>query len=64
MEVEALYKQELYALYCSPKIIREIKLRRMRWVRHVARMGDRRSAHRVLMGRHEGKRPLGKPRPR
>ena len=64
MEVEALYKQELYALYCSPKIIQEIKLRIMRWVQHVARMGDRRSAHRVLMGRHEGKRPLGKSRPR
>ena len=59
--MEGIYKQELYALYCSPNIIQEIKLR-MRWVRHVARMGDRRSEHSVLVGRSEGKTSLGKPR--
>ena len=41
-----------------------IKLRRMRWTGHVARMGERRSAYRVLVGKPEGKRPLGRPRHR
>jgi hypothetical protein len=58
--VEGLYEEELYTLYCSLNINRKIKLIRIRWVRHVARMGDRRSAHRVLMGRPEGKTLLGR----
>jgi hypothetical protein len=41
-----------------------IKSRRVRWAGHVARMGEMRSAYSVLVEKHEGKRPLGKPRPR
>ncbi|KAJ4447184.1 hypothetical protein ANN_09185 [Periplaneta americana] len=55
---------ELHALYSSPVIIRNIKSRRLRWARHVARMGESRNAYRVLVGRTEGKRPLGIPRRR
>ena len=50
--------------YCSPNIVRVIKLRRMRWVGHVARMGKGRGVYRVLVGKPEGKRPLGRPRRR
>jgi hypothetical protein len=46
----------------SPSIIRMIKSRRMRWAGHVARMGDKRNACRILVGNPEGKRPLGRPR--
>ena len=49
-EWRGVYKQELYAVFCSPNISRGIKLKRMRWMRHVAGMGDRRSAHRILVG--------------
>jgi hypothetical protein len=59
-----LYNEELYDLYCSPNIIRVIKSRRMRWARHVTCMEDRRGAYRDLLGRLEGKMPLGKPRRR
>jgi hypothetical protein len=48
-------------LYSSPSIIRIIKSRRMRWAGHVARMGEKRSAYRLLVGNPEGKRPLGRP---
>jgi hypothetical protein len=51
-------------MYCSPYIVRLIKSRRMRWEGHVARVGDKRGAYRVLMGKPEGKRPLGRPRRR
>ena len=51
-------------LYCSPNIVRVIKSRRMRWAGHVARMGEERGAYRVLVGKPEGKRPLGRPRRR
>jgi hypothetical protein len=51
-------------LYCSLSIIRIIKSSRMRWASHVARMGEKRSAYRLLVGRPEGKRPLGRPRRR
>ena len=44
--------------------MRVVKSRRMRWAGHVARMGERRGVHRVLVGRPEGKRPLGRPRRR
>jgi hypothetical protein len=47
-------------LYSSPSIIRIIKSRRMRWVGHVARMGEKRNAYRILVGTPEGKRPLGR----
>jgi hypothetical protein len=45
-------------LYCSPSVIRMAKSRRMRWTGHVARMGDKRIAYRLLVGKPEGKRPL------
>ncbi|KAJ4446701.1 hypothetical protein ANN_13398 [Periplaneta americana] len=53
---------ELHASYSSPDIIRNIKARRLRWAEHVARLGESRNAYRVLFGRPEGKRPLGRPR--
>jgi len=56
------HHEELNDLYCSPNIIRVIKLRRMRWTGHVARMGERRGVYSVLVGKPEGKRPLGRPR--
>ena len=59
-----LHKEELNDLYCSPNIVLVIKWRRMRWAGHVARMGEERVMHRVLVGKPEGKRPLGKPRRR
>jgi len=51
-------------LYFSPNIVRVIKSRRMRWARHVARMGAGRGVYRVLVGKPEGKGPLGRPRRR
>jgi hypothetical protein len=49
-------------LYSSPNIIRVIKSRRMRWAGYVARMGEKRGAYRIFVGRPEGRRPLGRPR--
>jgi len=57
-----LHNVEPHSLYSSPNIVRVIKSRRMRWAGHVARMGEGRSVYKVLVGRHEGKRPLGRPR--
>jgi hypothetical protein len=54
-----LHKTKLYALHSSPDIIRVIKSRRLRWEGHVARMGERRGAYWVLVGKPEGRRPLG-----
>jgi hypothetical protein len=51
-------------LYSSPSISRIIKSRRMRWAGHVVRMGEKRNAYRLLMGKLKGKRPLGRPRRR
>jgi len=51
-------------LFFSPSIFRVIKSRRMGWAGHVARMGERRSLYRVLVGKPEGKGPLGRPRRR
>jgi hypothetical protein len=59
-----LHNDELHDLYSSLNIIRVIKSRRLRWAGHVARMGEGRGAYRVLVGRPEGKRPLGRPRRR
>jgi hypothetical protein len=59
-----LHNDELHYLYYSPNIIRAIKSRRMRSAGHVARMGEGRDIYRVLIGRPEGKRPLGRPRRR
>ncbi|KAJ4433756.1 hypothetical protein ANN_16068 [Periplaneta americana] len=63
-EWRKLHNTELHALHSSPDIIRIIKSRRLRWAGHVARMGVSRNAYRVLVGRPEGKRPLGRPRRR
>jgi hypothetical protein len=51
-------------LYSSTDIIRQIKSRRMRWAGHVARMGEGGNVYRALVGKPEGKRPLGRPRRR
>jgi hypothetical protein len=59
-----LHGDELHSLYSSPKIVRVIKSRRMWWVGHVAHMGEGRGVYRVLVGRPEGKRPLGRSRRR
>jgi len=63
-EWRKLHNEELNVLYCSPNIVRVIKLRRRRWVGHVACMGERRGAYRVLVGKPGGKRPMGRPRHR
>jgi hypothetical protein len=57
-----LHNEELRDLYSSPNIIRIIKSRRMRWAGHVARMGEKRNAYRLLVGKLEGERPRGRPR--
>jgi hypothetical protein len=59
-----LHNGELHNLYSSPDIIRQMKLRKMSLAGNVARMGEKRKVYRVLAGNPEGKRPLGKPRPR
>jgi hypothetical protein len=56
-----LHNDELHSLYSSPDIVRMIKSRRMRWAGRVARMGEGRGVYRILVGRSEGKRPLGRP---
>jgi hypothetical protein len=61
-EWRRLHNEELNERYPSPNIIRVIKSRRMRWVGNVARMGEGRGAYRILVGRPEGRRPLGIPR--
>ena len=63
-EWRKLHNEELSDLYSLPNIVRVVKSRRMRWVGHVARMGQGRGVHRVLVGKPEGKRPLGRPRRR
>jgi hypothetical protein len=57
-----LQNEELHNLYSSPSIIRIIKSKRMRWAGHVAGMGEKRNVYRLLIGKPEGKRPLGRPR--
>jgi hypothetical protein len=63
-EWRRLRNEDLYVLYGSPNFIWVIKSRRMRWTKRLARMEDRRGAYRVLVGRPDGKRPLGRPRHR
>jgi len=63
-EWRGLHNEELNDLYSSPNIVRVIKSRRMRWAGHVARMGAERGVYRVLMGKPEERRPLGRPRRR
>jgi hypothetical protein len=59
---KGLHNEELHDLNCSPNAIRVIRARRMGWAEHVAWMRERRGAYRVLVGKPEGKRPLGRPR--
>jgi hypothetical protein len=63
-EWRKLHNRELHNLYSSQDTIRQIKSRRMRWAGHVARMGEGRNLYRVLVGKPEGKRPLGRTRRR
>jgi len=63
-EWRKLHNEKLNDLYCSPNIVWVIKSRRMRWAGHVARMGERKSGYRVLAGKPEGRRTLGRPRRR
>jgi hypothetical protein len=63
-EWRKLHNEELNDLYSLPNIVRVVKSRRIRWAGHVARMGEERGVHRVLVGKPEGKRPLGRPKPR
>jgi hypothetical protein len=64
IEWRKLHNEELTDLYSLPNIVRVVKSRRMRWAGHVARMGEERGVHRALVGKFEGKRPLGRPRRR
>jgi hypothetical protein len=57
-----LHNEELHNLYSLPSIIRMIKSRRMTWARHVGQIGEKRNAYRILVGKPEGKIPLGRPR--
>jgi transcription termination factor 2 len=63
-EWRKLHNKELHNLYSSSSIIRIIKSRRIRWAGHVARMEEKRNVYRLLVGKSEGKRPLGRPRRR
>jgi len=59
-----LHNEELSDLYSSPNIVRVIKSKGMRWAGHVTCMDEERGVYRVLLGKSEGKRPLGRPRRR
>ena len=63
-EWRRFHNEELSDLYSLPNIVQVIKSRIMRWAGHVARMGEERGVYRVLLGKPEGRRPLGRPRPR
>jgi hypothetical protein len=63
-EWRKLHTEELSNLYFSPNILRVIKSRRIRWAGHVARVREGRDVYRVLVGKSEGRRPLGRPRHR
>jgi hypothetical protein len=63
-EWRKLHNEELNDLYSLPNIVRVVKQRRMRWAVHVARVWKERGVHRVLVGKREGKTPMGRPRRR
>jgi hypothetical protein len=63
-EWRKLHKKVLHDLYALPSIFRIIKWRRMRWVGHVPRMGEKRNAYRFVVGKPHGKKPLERPRRR
>jgi len=60
-ERRRLHNEGLNDLYAKPNIVRVIKSRRIRWAGHVARMGEERGVYRVLLGKPEERRPLGRP---
>jgi hypothetical protein len=62
--MEKLHNEELRDLYSLPSIIRIMKSRRMRWAGHLARIGDKRNAYRLLVGKPKGKKTLGRPKHR
>jgi hypothetical protein len=62
VEWRKMHNEELHILYSSPDIIRQVKSSRIKWAGHVARMGEERNVYKVLVGKPEGKRPLGRPR--
>jgi hypothetical protein len=63
-EWRKLHNEELHDLHSSPSIIRILKARRMRWAGPVARMREKRNVYRLLVGKPEGRRTLGRPRRR
>ena len=63
-EWRKLHNEEFRDIYSLPNIVRVVKSRRMRWAGHVEHMGEGRGVHRVLVGKPEGTRPLGRPRRR
>ena len=63
-EWRRLHNEELHGLYDSPDVVRIMKSRRLRWAGYVARMGEKRRLYSIVVGKPEGKRPLGRPRRR
>jgi len=63
-EWRKLHKEELYDPYCSLSIFRVIKSRGIKWAGHVARKEEREDVYRILMGKPEGRKPLGRPKRR
>ena len=63
-EMRKLHNKKLNDLHCSPGTLRVLKSRRMKWVGYVARIGEGRVVYRFLVGKPEGKRPMGRPRRR
>jgi hypothetical protein len=63
-EWRKLHNEQFHDLYSSPSIMRIMKAKRMRWAGHVARIGEKRNAYRLLLGKPEGRGPLGRPRRR
>ena len=63
-EWRRLHNEELNDLYSSPNIVRVVKSRRIKWAGHVVHMGEERGVYRVLVGKPEGRRPVGRPRRR
>jgi len=62
--MDKLHNEEINDLYCLPNIIGVIISRKIGWAGHVAHMGEKRAAYKVLVGKLERKRPLGRPRRR